>query len=167
MAGILWGSILATILIVLFVLVGSGEADDHAWEWIDVVRMFPRRSFCSIADDDQVYTMGYIKLLVTLVKYMPQVWLNRQRQSTQGWSIGQILLDFSGGVFSLLQLLIDSSFQPDWSGVTGNPVKLGLSNASIFFDLIFMVQHYVIYPSSNTDKISGRIGVEHTRLLPP
>jgi cystinosin len=76
---------------------------------------------------------------------MPQVWMNYKRQSTEGWSIGQILLDFSGGVLSLLQLLIDASFQSDWSGVIGNPIKLGLANVSIFFDLIFIIQHYVLY----------------------
>ena len=27
----------------------------------------------------------------------------------------------------------------------GNPVKLGLGNVSIFFDLIFITQHYFLY----------------------
>ena len=41
--------------------------------------------------------------------------------------------------------MIDSSLQSDWSGITGNPVKLGLANISIVFDVIFMVQHYILY----------------------
>lgn len=101
----------------------------------------------------QVYAIGYVKLFVTLVKYMPQVWMNYQRRSTDGWSIGPILLDISGGVLSLLQLLIDASFQPDWSGVTGNPVKLGLGNISILFDLIFITQHYVLYAGGSDSKV--------------
>jgi len=48
-------------------------------------------------------------------------------------------------VLSILQLVIDSGLQADWSGITGNPVKLGLGNVSIFFDVIFMIQHYVLY----------------------
>ncbi len=84
---------------------------------------------------------------------MPQVWMNYKRQSTDGWSIGQILLDFSGGVLSLLQLLIDASFQPDWSGIVGNPVKLGLGNVSIFFDLIFIMQHYFLYRHAEQRKV--------------
>lgn len=52
-------------------------------------------------------------------------------------------MDFAGGILSLMQLLIDSSLQADWSGLTGNPVKLGLSNISLFFDIIFILQHYV------------------------
>jgi len=86
-----------------------------------------------------------VKLVVTVVKYIPQVWVNYKRQSTLGWSINQILLDISGGVLSLLQLIIDSSLQDDWSGLAGNPVKLGLGNISIVFDVVFMLQHYWLY----------------------
>ena len=89
--------------------------------------------------------MGYAKLVMTVVKYVPQAWANYKRKSTVGWSIGQILLDLTGGVLSIAQLLIDSSLQNDWSGVTSNPVKFGLGNVSIFFDVVFMVQHYWLY----------------------
>ena len=71
--------------------------------------------------------------------------MNYVAKSTAGWSIVQILLDFGGGVMSILQLVIDSSLQADWSGLTANPVKFGLGNVSIFFDLIFMLQHYILY----------------------
>lgn len=87
-----------------------------------------------------------MKLICTLVKYIPQAWVNYKRKSTQGWSILQILFDITGGVLSLLQLVIDASLQDDWSGITGNPLKLGLSNISIAFDLLFIVQHYLLYP---------------------
>lgn len=93
----------------------------------------------------KLYTLGYVKLLSTFVKYIPQVWMNYRRQSTQGWSIAGILFDITGGVLSLLQLVIDASFQGDWSGITGNPLKLGLANISIAFDLIFIAQHYILY----------------------
>ena len=69
-----------------------------------------------------------------------------------GWSINQILLDVSGGVLSLLQLVLDSSLQNDWSGLTGNPVKLGLGNISIVFDVIFILQHYWLYHEGNQAK---------------
>ena len=93
----------------------------------------------------QLYTLGYVKLICTFVKYIPQVVVNFNRQSTIGWSITQILFDITGGVLSLLQLIIDASFQGDWSGITGNSLKLGLSNISIAFDIIFIVQHFVLY----------------------
>lgn len=54
-------------------------------------------------------------------------------------------MDFFGGILSIAQLLIDASMQGDWSGVTGNPVKFFLGNVSLFFDIIFMIQHFVLY----------------------
>jgi cystinosin len=33
----------------------------------------------------------------------------------------------------------------DWSSIFGSPTKLGLGLLSIFFDLIFMTQHYILY----------------------
>ena len=92
-----------------------------------------------------MYAIGYVKLFVTVVKYIPQAWANYVRKSTMGWSIEQILMDLTGGILSIAQLVIDSSLQKDWSGLTGNPVKLGLGNVSIIFDLIFMAQHYILY----------------------
>lgn len=74
--------------------------------------------------------------MVTLVKYMPQVIENYKRQSTVGWSSGQLVLDFVGGILSIMQLAIDSSLQNDWSGLTKNPTKLGLGMITIFFDLV-------------------------------
>lgn len=72
-----------------------------------------------------------------MVKYMPQVITNYRRKSTVGWSIEQIFMDALGGVLSVLQLVIDSSLQGDWSsGLRGNPVKLGLGNVSVFFDIV-------------------------------
>ncbi|TVY26286.1 Cystinosin-like protein [Lachnellula hyalina] len=94
---------------------------------------------------DMIYAVSYVKLIITLVKYMPQVLTNYHNKSTHGWSIYQILLDFVGGILSIWQLGIDSYLQGDWSGVTGNPVKLALGNISVFFDIIFIIQHYCVY----------------------
>lgn len=46
---------------------------------------------------------------------------------------------------SLLQLVIDSALQADWSGLVGNPVKFGLANISLLFDVVFILQHFVLY----------------------
>ncbi|KAK2747499.1 hypothetical protein FQN57_001991 [Myotisia sp. PD_48] len=126
--GIVWGST-AAILAIVGVVWYRGGMDPFDWAWIDVI-----------------YTISYVKLLVTVIKYVPQAWVNYKRKSTVGWNIWQIILDLTGGVLSLLQLVIDSMLQGgDWSGITGNPVKFGLSNVSILFDLIFIVQHYILY----------------------
>lgn len=94
---------------------------------------------------DVVYTLTYIKLAITLGKYIPQITLNHRRRSTQGFAIIGVTSDFVGGMISLVQLVIDSSLQADWSGLTGNPIKFGLANVSMAADVVFMVQHYVLY----------------------
>lgn len=108
----------------------------------------------------QMYAMTYAKLLLTIFKYIPQVMANYRRQSTLGWSINQVLLDFTGGIFSLLQLMIDSLLQVDWSGLTGNPVKLGLANISLLFDIVFMTQHYVLYGSVEKKGVTTEVSID-------
>mmetsp|Transcript_12112 Transcript_12112/g.17863 ORF Transcript_12112/g.17863 Transcript_12112/m.17863 type:complete len:155 (-) Transcript_12112:365-829(-) len=95
---------------------------------------------------DFLYFLSYVKLAISVLKYMPQVFLNMQRRSTAGWNIWNVLLDFFGGCLSVLQLLLDCWNTDDWTGISGDPVKFGLGFASMFFDVIFMVQHYVLYP---------------------
>lgn len=94
---------------------------------------------------DVLYFLSYIKLGLTFIKYLPQVYLNWKRKSTVGWNIFNILLDFTGGFLSLCQLLIDCWVDNDWSGITGNIVKFGLGFVSMFFDLVFMTQHFILY----------------------
>lgn len=97
---------------VLAVLLGGGNSDNSksifALQWLDVVNL-----------------LSLVKLYITFVKYPPQMLLNVRRKSTRGFSIENILLDFSGGVLSLLQLVIDAGLiNHDWSGVTGDFGKL-------------------------------------------
>lgn len=176
MAVIFWGSILTPLLVMAVVLLQSpdGGYDPSTWAWIDVVGENELPCFNELLNhwenyktkltSFQIYSFSYIKLLITIVKYMPQVALNYKRQSTVGWNIGTILLDLAGGILSMLQLVLDSSLQSDWSGITGNPVKLLLGNVTIFFDAIFCIQHYVLY--RDTPDVKGTPGPsEQTPLL--
>lgn len=78
-----------------------------------------------------------------------QVWLNYKRQSTLGWNINQVLLDFSGGFFSMFQLCMEAFVKEDLSAITGDPVKFGLGLVSVIFDVMFMIQHYSLYRENN------------------
>ncbi|KAL1023084.1 hypothetical protein UPYG_G00036220 [Umbra pygmaea] len=91
------------------------------------------------------YYFSYIKLGVTLVKYIPQAYMNYKRQCTEGWSIGNVLLDFTGGSFSLLQMFLQSYNNDEWKLIFGDPTKAGLGLLSIFFDVVFIIQHYCLY----------------------
>ena len=108
----------------------------------------------------QIYIIGYVKLLVTFLKYIPQAWLNFKRKSTVGWSIGAMLFDFTGGILSIAQLVLDSSMQGDWSGITGNPIKFGLGNVSMFFDIIFFIQHYILYRKRDAEENDENLEAE-------
>ncbi|XP_031596395.1 cystinosin [Oreochromis aureus] len=97
---------------------------------------------------DYLYYFSYIKLAVTLIKYVPQAYMNYKRQSTEGWSIGNVLLDFTGGFFSILQMILQSYNNDEWKLVFGDPTKFGLGLFSIVFDILFITQHYVLYRRS-------------------
>ncbi|XP_007215916.2 cystinosin homolog [Prunus persica] len=86
-----------------------------------------------------------IQVFMTVIKYIPQAVMNFLRKSTDGFSIGNILLDFSGGVANYAQMAVQSIDQGSWVNFYGNIGKTLLSLISIFFDLLFMGQHYVLY----------------------
>ena len=55
---------------------------------------------------DVIYYLSSVKLVITLLKYLPQALLNYRRKSTHGWAITASLLDLTGGVFSLAQMFL-------------------------------------------------------------
>ncbi|SCZ88159.1 BZ3500_MvSof-1268-A1-R1_Chr2-1g04229 [Microbotryum saponariae] len=126
-----------------------------------VVALLAATTTSSVAWLDLLYFLSYIKLYISTAKYIPQAYLNYKSKSTVGWSIENILLDCTGGVLSLTQLVLDSWLDSDWRAITGNPGKLyvslqslssrsrGLSFLSIGFDILFLLQHYVWYRHSS------------------
>ncbi|XP_043249562.1 cystinosin homolog isoform X2 [Colletes gigas] len=94
---------------------------------------------------DFLYYCSYIKLCITLIKYIPQAFYNYKRKSTVGWSIGNIFLDFTGGIFSMLQMILNAYNYDDWESIFGDPSKFGLGFFSVAFDIFFIVQHYIFY----------------------
>jgi cystinosin len=103
-----------------------------------------------------VGALSEVKLAISICKYLPQLWMNFARRSTVGWSIGNVLLDFTGGTLSEAQLLLDCGVTGKWSDAFGNPVKLGLGLLSIVFDIAFMLQHYVCFPSGRETECPTR-----------
>ena len=88
---------------------------------------------------------SYIKLVVTIIKYIPQVYMNYARKSTVGWSIAFVYLDLLGGGFSLLQMFMIAHNNDEWSSIFGDFTKLGLGMLTLIFDGVFLIQHYVLY----------------------
>lgn len=100
-----------------------------------------------------------------MVRYIPQVLLNYKRQSTVGWNIWNVLLDFEGGILSVAQIVIDAVVCSDWSPIVGNPAKFALGCSSMAFDVIFMVQHYVLYDDQQDDSALDGLGNSGAELL--
>ncbi|KAF9611035.1 hypothetical protein IFM89_026386 [Coptis chinensis] len=80
------------------------------------------------------------------------------------WSIGNILLDLLGGVTNYGQMAMQSIDQGSWVNFNGNIGKTLFSLVSIFFDLLFIVQHYLLYPSKK-EKVSPEADGESTAPL--
>jgi LCT (Lysosomal Cystine Transporter) family transporter len=112
---------------------------------------------------DFLYMLAMVKLVLTIATYIPQLVLNFQRKSTTGFNIWNIILDFSGGGLSLLQLILDGYDLGDIAGaVQGNWAKCLLSLISLCFDSIFFFQHFFLYKkrsvtSDATGDLSDRI----------
>ncbi|XP_020287661.1 cystinosin homolog isoform X3 [Pseudomyrmex gracilis] len=98
---------------------------------------------------DFLYYCSYVKLSITLIKCIPQAYYNYRRKSTVGWSIGNIFLDFTGGILSMLQMILNAYNYDDWESIFGDPTKFGLGFFSVAFDIFFIIQHYVLYRKSD------------------
>jgi len=109
---------------------------------------------CLGGPNELFYWMGIGKVIITFVKYTPQVYLNFKRKSTFGWSIENIFLDFTGGSLSFIQIFMDWINTGNTSQFSGglNVAKFLLGIISMFFDVIFMVQHFCLYGGNKKRK---------------
>lgn len=92
---------------------------------------------------DLAILLSYVKILMSLIKYIPQLNHNNKRRSVVGFSIFTIFLDLSGGLLSISQLFIDAyrfTGSLNYDVLINNGGKLGLSFVTLFFDLCFVYQ---------------------------
>lgn len=105
---------------------------------------------------DFLYMMASFKLILTIFTYLPQILLNYQRKSTEGFNVWSIIFDCSGGLMSMSQLIFDSIDLRDLKhGLLGNWAKLLLGMVTLFFDMIYFLQHHFYHekdsPSDEDD----------------
>lgn len=121
------------------------------WGWFSlncaIVAAVVAISLIIMKTPSSFFWMGIGKVIISFVKYIPQVYLNFSRKSTYGWSIENILLDFTGGSLSFIQIFVDWADSGNTSQFSGglNVAKFLLGIISMFYDIIFMMQHYVCY----------------------
>ncbi|ODN79761.1 hypothetical protein L202_03672 [Cryptococcus amylolentus CBS 6039] len=100
---------------------------------------------------DWLYFVGNEKLVISAIKYVPQVVLNHRLRAMEGFAVGVVIGDIVGSVFSFSQLVISSVWiDNDPSGIIANPAKLGLAGLSFVFDIIFILQKYYLYRKRRT-----------------
>jgi cystinosin len=116
--------------------------------WLVIVAAGVRTTYV-INTLDILYGLSMVKLGVSIIKYLPQIYLNYRRKLTVGWNIWNVLLDFTGGSLSVAQQLIDCASSGRWNGIAGNPVKFCLGSFSMVYDVVFMLQHFVFYKNNN------------------
>jgi cystinosin len=93
--------------------------------------------------------LGMIKVVSSLIKYIPQAYLNYAQKSTHGISITSLILDFSGGVLSFGQVILLCINAGEWTEFVGQIAspKLGLSLVTLLFNSIQLYQHFILYSS--------------------
>ena len=82
--------------------------------------------------------------------------MNWKDKSTVGWSIENVLLDFSGGMLSMLQQVLSAYNTDDWTFVTENVPKLIIGMESMVICIIFIIQHYALYKGNESLSRSPR-----------
>ncbi|KAJ0433183.1 putative lysosomal cystine transporter [Helianthus annuus] len=118
----------------------------HSWLWL-------------------VSCFNMLQVSMTAIKYIPQAIMNFKRKSTTGFSIGNILLDLLGGLTNYGQMAVQSFDQHSWVNFFGNIGKTLLSLVSIFFDVLFIVQHYLLYPKKKPERSPSPDPVNHVSLV--
>ncbi|KAL9239081.1 hypothetical protein vseg_013433 [Gypsophila vaccaria] len=101
---------------------------NHSWLWL-------------------ISVFNTIQVTMTVIKYIPQAVMNFRLKSTDGFSIGNILVDLMGGLTNYGQMVVQSVDQKSWVNFYGNIGKTLLSLVSVFYDIVFIIQHYVLYPA--------------------
>lgn len=97
--------------------------------------------------------MGYVKVVITAVKYPSQILLNMRQRSTAGLSRETFVLDFVGGSASLVQqFVLAASFASTNDGfafLAANLPKVLVGSFVCFYDVILLFQFMLLSPPNS------------------
>jgi uncharacterized protein with PQ loop repeat len=97
--------------------------------------------------------IAWLATAIFLVSRLPQIYLNSQRQSTQGLSLMAFIFAFAANKLMLLAILIrlinmtNAKQQSDYL-IKNSPWMIGLAGTGIF-DIVIFVQFYLYQDTSN------------------
>eukprot|EP00392_Amoebophrya_sp_AT5.2_P010877 g10944.t1 len=127
----------------------NAELSEDALERIDAEEAFrSHSSYWSL-----LTLLGFIKVVITAVKYPSQILLNCQRRSTAGLAKTTYLLDLTGGCCSVLQNLVLAWLKHDREILFANLPKLIIGGLACGYDLVILSQFH-IYDRSK--RVRGR-----------
>lgn len=112
------------------------------------------RFFNSIKSNgwDNAVTLAYcnklilLKILMSLIKYIPQVKHNYERKSMRGFPIEAVLCDLIGGICSIWQLALQLSADQGFTAAIfiANFGKIGIALVTLFFNFVYISQ-WIVY----------------------
>lgn len=109
---------------------------------------------------DNLRTLEYcnrlfmLKISMSLLKYVPQVFHNHERKSMKGFAIQSTILDVTGGLASLMQLvwLLSKEESFNYTVLVANFGKIGLAVVTILFNFVFVSQWFIFETHPNTQE---------------
>ncbi|KAH7532408.1 hypothetical protein FEM48_Zijuj04G0016400 [Ziziphus jujuba var. spinosa] len=104
--------------------------------------------FVALPNHSWLWLISIFNILILMLISLITAVLNFLRKSTDGFSIGYVLFDFSGGVTNYAQMVVQSIDQDSWVNFYGNIGKTLITLITIFFDLIFLCQRFLLYPAN-------------------
>lgn len=104
--------------------------------------------------------LGYVKTVVTCIKYVPQVVLNWRNKSTRGFNVWGVILDLLGGMLSFCQMIMLAIYFKDSSQIFGNGPKLGISLLSLVYPTVLTSQHYCCYHGNDWHEFVDDVNVD-------
>eukprot|EP01057_Protomagalhaensia_wolfi_P003914 Protomagalhaensia_wolfi_Nauph_80__3913@NODE_396_length_2611_cov_285_088647_g300_i0_p1_GENE_NODE_396_length_2611_cov_285_088647_g300_i0NODE_396_length_2611_cov_285_088647_g300_i0_p1_ORF_typecomplete_len283_score16_99PQloop/PF04193_14/5_4e14PQloop/PF04193_14/2_6e03PQloop/PF04193_14/6e12PQloop/PF04193_14/5_2e03_NODE_396_length_2611_cov_285_088647_g300_i07981646 len=118
----------------------------NAFLWLSgFIRFIPFSGNTTRSSWSVVEFFGFTNVLITMVKYAPQVYHNYRRKSTVGLDIRTFLLDMAGGTLAMLQTALLAIHYDDTRYFTNNLTKLLLCCVGLSYDTIIIYQHYIQY----------------------
>jgi cystinosin len=117
------------------------------WMFLSVSAILAVPIFTAIKPEPQniVAFMGLIRVYNNAIKFMPQLYLNWLRRSTDGWSIEGVYVDLAAAILYLIRIIVDLTERQkfDQFSTSIRSQVLIISQILIGCDLIFIFQHFV------------------------
>lgn len=93
-----------------------------------------------------------LSLIVSLYRYISQFYLNYNRQATRGWNIYGVLFELCYGLLFVGRFIYIVAINESINDIGNTGIfDFLIGIFAVFFNLIFMIQHFYLYRGQNDD----------------